>query len=167
MRQGHNVTLFASGDSETAARLVAHAPQGLRLTGIRDHTSSLLVMLSDVRRRADEFDIIHVHVDQLHIPLFADIRQKCITTLHGRLDLPDFHPIHSAFPHMPRVSISDSQRLPMPPGLDWLATVHHGMPPNTFTLHPDPGGIWHSSAGCPLRRGRRGPSRSPAASGCR
>ena len=140
VRQGHNVTLFASGNSETAARLVAHAPQGLRLTGIRDHTSSLLVMLSDVRRRADEFDIIHVHVDQLHIPLFADIRQKCITTLHGRLDLPDFHPIHSAFPHMPRVSISDSQRLPMPPGLDWLATVHHGMPPNTFTLHPDPGG---------------------------
>jgi glycosyltransferase involved in cell wall biosynthesis len=139
VRQGHEVTLFASGDSETSAKLVAYAPRGLRLAGIRDHTSSLLVMISDIRRRASEFDMIHFHVDQLHVPLFADIRRKCITTLHGRLDLPDFHPIHRAFPYMPLVSISDNQRLPMPPGLNWVATVHHGMPSNAFAFHPKPG----------------------------
>jgi len=126
--QGHDVTLFASGDSNTKAKLVSCAPRALRLAGIRDHTASLLVMLSDLRQRADEFDMIHFHVDQLQFPLFADIRHKCITTLHGRLDMPDFHPIYRAFPRMPLVSISDSQRLPMPPGLNWIATVHHGMP---------------------------------------
>jgi glycosyltransferase involved in cell wall biosynthesis len=139
VRQGHEVTLFASGDSVTAAKLVASAPQGLRLAGIRDHTASLLVMLSEVRRRADEFDIIHFHVDQLQFPLFADIRHKCVTTLHGRLDLPDFHPIYRAFPRMPLVSISDSQRQPMPPNLNWVTTVYHGMPPERFPFNPKGG----------------------------
>jgi len=139
VRQGHDVTLFASGDSQTSARLVACAPKGLRLAGLRDHTASLLVMLSEVRRRADEFDIIHFHVDQLHFPLFDDIRHKCLTTLHGRLDLEDFHPIYRAFPRMPLVSISDAQRLPMPPGLNWVATVYHGLPAESISFKPNGG----------------------------
>lgn len=134
--QGQDVTLFASGDSTTKAELVSCAPCGLRLAGIRDHTASLLVMLSDLRRRAYEFDVIHFHVDQLQFPLFADIRHKCVTTLHGRLDLRDFHPLYRAFPRMPLVSISGAQRLPMPPGLNWIATVHHGMPTEALRYNP-------------------------------
>ena len=121
--QGHDVTLFASGDSETAAKLVPCVPQGLRLAGIRDHIASHLVMLNTIRRRAHEFDMIHFHVDLLQYPLFQDLAHKCVTTLHGRLDLPDFWPVYYAFPHMPLVSISDDQRRPMPPHVNWLATV--------------------------------------------
>jgi glycosyltransferase involved in cell wall biosynthesis len=136
VREGHDVTLFASGDSVTRAKLVACAPKGLRLSGIRDHTASTLVMLSEVRRRADEFDIIHFHVDQLQYPLFAELRHKCVTTLHGRLDLPDFHPIFRAFPRMPLISISDDQRKGIPFDVNWVATVYHGMPPEGFPFHP-------------------------------
>lgn len=140
VRQGHDVSLFASGDSLTSADLVPCTPKGLRLAGFRDHTASLLVMLSDLRSRADEFDIIHFHIDQLQFPLFADIRHKCVTTQHGRLDLLDFHPIYRAFPRMPLVSISDAQRLPMPPGLNWVATVHHGMPAERLQFESRGGG---------------------------
>ena len=124
---GHDVTLFASGDSHTAAKLVACVPQGLRLAGLRDHTSSHLVMLDHVRRRADEFDIIHFHVDLLPAALFRDLTHKCLTTLHGRLDIPDHMPVYCAFPEMPLVSISLSQRAPMPPHARWLANIHHGL----------------------------------------
>src|SRR5687768_8508429 len=106
VRQGHDVTLFASGDSITSAKLVSCAPRALRLSGFTDHTASLLVMLDQVRRRASEFDIIHFHVDLLQFPLFKGIFHKCLTTMHGRLDLPDFHPVYRAFPEMPLVSIS-------------------------------------------------------------
>lgn len=125
--QGHDVTLFASGDSTTSAKLVSSVPEGLRLGGIRDHTASLLVMLEEVRRRSAEFDIIHFHVDLLQFPLFKDQVGKCLTTLHGRLDLPDFHPVYRAFPAMPLVSISASQRLPLLHA-NWMTTVHHGLP---------------------------------------
>jgi len=128
VRQGHDVTLFASGDSETAATLVPAVPQGLRLAGVRDHTASILVMLNDVLRRAGEFDIIHFHIDLLQFPLFQHLFHKCVTTLHGRLDLPDVHPIYRAFPEMPLVSISGSQRGPMPLNVNWLATIDHGLP---------------------------------------
>ena len=117
--QGHDVTLFATGDSTTTATLVPTVPQSLRLSGIHHHTASLLVMLDKVRSRADEFDIIHFHTDLLQFPLFKDLFHKCVTTLHGRLDFPDFHPLYSAFPEMPLVSISDAQRHPMPP-VNWL-----------------------------------------------
>jgi glycosyltransferase involved in cell wall biosynthesis len=137
--QGHVVTLFASGDSETAADLVACAPQGLRLAGLRDHTASHLVMLDQVRRRADEFDIIHFHIDLLQYPLFKDIAHKCVTTLHGRLDAPDSWPVYEAFRGMPLISISDSQRAPMPPHCNWLATVHHGLDPRSCTLQAGDG----------------------------
>jgi glycosyltransferase involved in cell wall biosynthesis len=129
VRHGHDVTLFASGDSRTAAKLVPCCETGLRLAGFSDHTASLLVMLDEVRRRAREFDVIHFHTDLLQYPLFKDIANKCVTTLHGRLDLPDFHPIYRAYPQMGFVSISDSQRAPMPP-VNWRATVHHGLPPS-------------------------------------
>lgn len=127
VRQGQDVTLFASGDSRSSARLVRAVPEALRLAGIRDHTANTLVMLEEVLRRADEFDVIHFHVDLLQFPLFKNLFPKCVTTLHGRLDLPDFHPIYRAFPDMPLVSISDDQRRPMPP-VNWVSTIHHGLP---------------------------------------
>jgi glycosyltransferase involved in cell wall biosynthesis len=128
VQQGHQVTLFASGDSETSAQLVQGVPQGLRLGGIRDHTASLLVMLDEVRRQASNFDVIHFHVDLLQFPIFRKSSDRCLTTLHGRLDLPDFHPVYRAFPNMRLVSISENQRLPLPTA-NWLATVQHGLPP--------------------------------------
>ena len=135
VRQGHHVTLFASGDSETSATLVPSVPRGLRLAGIRDHTASTLVMLDQVHRRANEFDIIHFHVDLLQFPIFQNVFQKCVTTLHGRPDLPDFHPIYRAFPNMPLVSISDDQRRPMPPSLNWMATIDHGLPATLYRFN--------------------------------
>lgn len=136
VRQGHHVTLFASGDSETSAELVACVPEGLRLAGMRDHTANLLVMLDRVLRRESEFDIIHFHIDQLQFPMFQNLVHKCITTLHGRLDLPDFHPVYRAFRTMPLVSISDNQREPMPPGVNWSATIHHGLPVDLCPFNP-------------------------------
>ena len=114
VRRGHDVTLFASGDSATSAELVRSVPEGLRLAGIRDHTASLLVMLDEVRHRAADFDIIHFHIDLLQFPLFRKSTDKCLTTLHGRIDLADFHPVYRAFPAMPLVSISANQRHPLP-----------------------------------------------------
>ena len=140
VRQGHHVCLFASGDSETSAELVSCVPEGLRLTGIRDHTASLLVMLDNVQHRANEFDIIHFHVDLLQFPMFQNLTHKCVTTLHGRSDLPDFHPVYRAFPEMPLISISDSQRLPMPPRVNWIATVHHGLPETICPFNSRGGG---------------------------
>jgi glycosyltransferase involved in cell wall biosynthesis len=133
VRQGHHVTLFATGDSTTSAQLFDAVPRGLRLSGIRNHTASLLVMLDEVLRQADQFDIIHFHVDLLQFPLFQHLFKKCVTTLHGRTDLPDFNPIYQAFPEMPLVSISGVQRLTVPAAVNWLATIGHGLPP---TLYP-------------------------------
>jgi glycosyltransferase involved in cell wall biosynthesis len=138
VRQGHDVTLFASADSQTRAKLIPCARQGLRLAGFRDHTASLLVMLDQVRRRADEFDVIHFHVDLLQYPLFKHLFHKSVTTMHGRLDLPDAHPIYRAYPDMPHVSISDYQRQPMPP-VHWAATIHHGLPPDLYPFNPQCG----------------------------
>jgi glycosyltransferase involved in cell wall biosynthesis len=97
------------------------------------------VMLDRVRRRADQFDIMHFHVDLLQHVLFQDMAHKCVTTLHGRLDLPDFHPIYKAFPHMPLVVDLNSQRLPMPCNVNWLATVPHGLPSDSIPFHPKSG----------------------------
>jgi glycosyltransferase involved in cell wall biosynthesis len=127
VRQGHDVTLFATADSRTSAKLIPAAPRALRLAGIQDQTANLLVMLDQVRRRADEFDVIHFHVDLLQLPMFQDLSHKCLTTLHGRLDLPGLHVAFEAF-SMPLVSISDHQREPVPPCANWLATIYHGLP---------------------------------------
>lgn len=132
VRQGHDVTLFASGDSVTSAKLVPSTKEGLRLLGIRDHLASTLKMLKEVRRRADEFDIIHFNIDLLPQAFFDDISHKCAITLHGRLDLPDFLPIYEAYPEMPLISISMEQRRPMPKNCNWLANIPHGLDPSQF-----------------------------------
>ena len=137
--QGHQVSLFASGDSVTSAELVPCSSQGLRLAGIRDFIASHIVMLDRVHRRAGEFDVIHFHVDLLQFAAFQDLSHKCVTTLHGRLDLPDFMPVFEAFPHMPLVSISMSQRAPLPPDVNWLANVHHGLGPGLCPYDPKGG----------------------------
>jgi glycosyltransferase involved in cell wall biosynthesis len=90
-------------------------------------------MLDDVRRRATDFDIIHFHIDLLQFPLFRKASDRCLTTLHGRIDLADFHPVYRAFPTMPLVSISDNQRLPLP-SANWLTTIQHGLPPGTVPV---------------------------------
>ena len=137
--EGHDVTLFASGDSVTRARLEPVVPEGLRLAGIRDHLASHLVMVDEVRRRADEFDIIHFHVDLIQFPLFQHLAAKTLTTMHGRLDYPDFHPIYRAFPDMPLVSISNSQRTPVPGRCNWRGTVYHGLPSQHCPFSPGGG----------------------------
>jgi glycosyltransferase involved in cell wall biosynthesis len=139
VRQGHEVTLFASAESQTSARLVACAPQSLRLAGIRDHIGSTLAMLREVRRRADEFDVIHFHIDLLPNALFHDLAHKCLITLHGRLDMPDALPLYEAYPEMPLVSISQAQRRPMPACANWLATIKHGLAPSVCPFDPEGG----------------------------
>jgi len=139
VRLGHRVTLFASAESETRAELVVCAPQSLRLAGIRDHLGSTLAMLREVRRRADEFDVIHFHVDLLPQALFHELAHKCLVTLHGRLDLDDTLPLYKAYPEMPLVSISNAQRRPMPPNANWLATIPHGLGPHLCPFSPEGG----------------------------
>jgi glycosyltransferase involved in cell wall biosynthesis len=127
VRQGHDVTLFASGDSRTSARLEAIVPQGLRLKGVHNSLPYNFIMLDKVAARQHEFDVLHFHIDFFHYPLFRTMAHKTLTTLHGRQDLPELPDIYRAFPDMPLVSISDHQRLPVPP-VNWRGTVHHGLP---------------------------------------
>ena len=124
---GHDVTLFASGDSVTGARLEPVVPRALRLAGIHDCTPYNIIMLDKVAARAREFDVLHFHIDFFHYPLFRGLAHKTVTTLHGRQDMPGLSDIYRAFPHMPLVSISDNQRTPLPP-VNWMGTVYHGMP---------------------------------------
>ncbi len=135
---GHDVTLYASGDSETSARLVPCAETGLRLAGINDHVASLLAMLERVRRDAGQYDVLHFHVDFLHFPSFRPLADKCLTTLHGRQDLPDFQPAYRAFPEMKLVSISDDQRAALP-NANFAGTVHHGLPRDLIPFDPQGG----------------------------
>lgn len=137
VRQGHDVTLFASGDSQTTARLVPATASALRLRpDVSDCWPHHMVMLDQVRRRADEFDVLHFHVDYFHFPLFREMASRTITTLHGRLDLPDLVPLYRAFTRMPLVSISDHQRHPLP-RVNWVGTVHHGLPCDLLRFDPD------------------------------
>ena len=130
--QGHEVTLFASGDSVTHARLVRCADVALRLSPtVRDHLPHQVVMLEEIRRRAHEFDVLHFHIDLLHFPLIRDFADRTVTTLHGRLDLPDLKPFYTAFPGIPLVSISNDQRRPIG-NANFVATVHHGIPANLY-----------------------------------
>jgi glycosyltransferase involved in cell wall biosynthesis len=127
---GHDVTLFASGDSKTLARLVPCCATALRLnTAVQDHIPYYMMMLEEVRCRADEFDVLHFHIDMLHYPMASAFSDRMVTTLHGRLDLPDYDAFYGAFPHYPVASISDDQRRPMPP-VEWAGTVLHGLPAN-------------------------------------
>ena len=136
--RGHDVTLFASGDSQTSAKLVAGCPEALRLGGSRDPLAAHLRMFEDIARRSSEFDLIHFHVDYLHFGVTRRCEYTHVTTLHGRLDLPESVQLYRSFPEMPLVSISDAQRDPLPE-LDWAATVHHGLPPDLYRLDDCPG----------------------------
>ncbi len=137
---GHEVTLFASGDSRTRARLIPGAPRALRLDpAVRDPIPHTLLLIERVRQMAGEFDVLHFHVDLLHFPVFRPLKERTLTTLHGRLDLPDLVPLAREFRDMPVVSISDAQRHPLP-WMRWLATVPHGLPRNLLRFHPKPDG---------------------------
>jgi glycosyltransferase involved in cell wall biosynthesis len=135
---GHDVTLFASGDSQTTAHLVPVVPKSLRLDGnVRDCLPYTCMLVDQVMRRAQEFDILNFHIELFHYPSARAHGSRMVTTLHGRLDLPDLAPFYRTFPHLPLISVSDAQRLPMPP-VNWLATVHHGLPEDLLTFSPRP-----------------------------
>lgn len=138
VQTGHDVTLFASGDSVTSARLVSCAASALRLDpNVKDPIPYYMLMLDRVRERADDFDVLHFHIDQLHFPLFRPMAARTLTTLHGRQDLADLKPLYLGFSDMPLVSISDAQRRPVPTA-NFVATVHHGLPPDLHrpTMQP-------------------------------
>ncbi|MGK9231856.1 glycosyltransferase family 4 protein [Inquilinus limosus] len=132
---GHDVTLFSSADAQTRARLVPVRDQAFRLdpSPLKSDYAAHLSMLHELRRRADEFDIIHFHVDLIHFPVFEEIAHRTVTTLHGRLDLKDLPEVYRRWPDYPLVSISDSQRAPLADA-NWVATVHHGLAEDLF--HP-------------------------------
>jgi glycosyltransferase involved in cell wall biosynthesis len=126
--QGHDVTLFASGDSITSAKLIPCCHQALRLNSkVRDVIPYYMIMLDRVRRMAPKFDVLHFQIDQFHFPVFHTIAGKSVTTLHGRQDLPDLQLLYKAFPDMPLVSISNAQRRPIPDA-NFAATIYHGLP---------------------------------------
>ena len=140
VRQGHDVTLFASGDSVSSANLVRCVPMALRLdANVKDRIPYYMLMLDRVREMADEFDILHFHIDQFHFPLFRPIAQRTVTTLHGRQDLHDLKPLYVGFSDMPLVSISNSQRKPIA-NANFAATVYHGLPAQTLKPNYKPSG---------------------------
>ena len=134
-RQGHDVTLFASGDSVTRAKLRPVCARALRLEGerIMDPLAHHLRMVEMVAQAAQEFDIVHFHIDYLHFPVTRLHRIPAVTTLHGRLDIPDLPPLYRDFPDMHLVSISDAQRIPLARA-NWLATIYHGLPEDLFQV---------------------------------
>uniref|UniRef100_A0A7V4E5D3 Glycosyltransferase family 4 protein n=1 Tax=Thermus tengchongensis TaxID=1214928 RepID=A0A7V4E5D3_9DEIN len=139
VRRGHEVTLFASADSRTSARLVPMAEGGLRLLGARDGLALHIAMLEEVYAQADRFDIIHSHVDYLAFPFALHSPTPTLTTLHGRLDLPEIRRILSRFPEQPLVSISHSQRAPVRDlSLRWQATVYNGIRLENFSFSSEP-----------------------------
>jgi glycosyltransferase involved in cell wall biosynthesis len=139
VRQGHDVTLFASADSVTTARLVPICDRSLRLDpGCIDQTAHHLRQIEEVYRRAADFDVIHFHIDYLHYPVSSRMGAARLTTLHGRLDLPELAPLYRAFDQEPVVSISDDQRTPLA-WLNWQATIHHGLPSHLLRFHPGRG----------------------------
>src|SRR5713101_4855234 len=155
VRLGHEVTLFASADSVTAAQLVGCASMALRLDGnVRDPNLYCMLMLDRVRQLAEEFDILHFHIDQFHFPLFAQMADRTVTTLHGRQDLPDLKPLYIGFSEMPLVSISNDQRRPIA-NANFVATVHHGIPTN---LHKP---IYNPRGGYVAFLGRISPEKRP------
>ena len=133
---GHDVTLFASGDSVTSARLQAVWPRALRLDGaVRDPNALHMMMLEHVYRSAADFDFLHFHLDYYPFSLFSRQSTPFVTTLHGRLDLPEHQPVFDTFSSVPVVSISNSQRRPLPQA-NWVRTVHHGLPAQLLVPKP-------------------------------
>ena len=140
VRQGHDVTLFASGDSMTASNLVPCTSEAIRLSEtMKDYQPYTTMMADRVRRLSRSFDIMHFHIDMFHFPLFRGSENRTLTTLHGRQDLPDLWPFYRAFPDMPLVSISNAQRTPIPDAL-YAGTVLHGLPIDLHAPNYDPRG---------------------------
>ncbi len=134
VRRGHEVVLFASGDSTTAAELIACCPQGLRLDrGVQNHMAYTVIELGKVSDLAEEFDLIHSHIDYFAFPLSRLTRTPIVTTLHGRLDLPELQHVYAEYPEVPLVSISEAQRRPLRHAT-WLRTVYNGIDLRHFTL---------------------------------
>lgn len=139
VRQGHEVTLFATGDSVTGARLIPAVGESVRDGGV--HHSWLAyhtIQMDMVEQMAADFDVIHFHTDYMHFPILKRLRTPHVTTLHGRLDLPELAPLYRHFAAVPFISISDNQRSPVP-WANWHATVHHGLPPDLYEFEPDAG----------------------------
>ena len=154
VRQGHQVTLFASGNSLTSAELVPCTTSALRMTAtVQDPIPYYMIMLDKVRQRADDFNILHFHIDQFHFPLFRSMAQRALTTLHGRQDLPDLQMLYRGFQEMPLVSISQAQRQPIP-NARFVATIYHGLPAALHTPTIDPRGGYLAFLGriCPEKR---------------
>jgi glycosyltransferase involved in cell wall biosynthesis len=139
VRQGHDVSLFASGDSITQAKLVATSRRSLRLDKhCVDQLAHQVLMLERVVQKASSFEIVHFHVDYLHFPYSRRHATPNVTTLHGRLDIPDLVPLYREFRDMPVVSISTAQREPLP-FANWIGTVHHGLPEDLYRFNAEPG----------------------------
>ena len=139
VRQGHQVTLFASGDSLTEAKLVPVCKQSLRLApGCVDPLAHHVMLVERVLDEKNNFDLIHFHIDYLHYPRSRSADVATLTTLHGRLDIPDLVPLYRRFRDVAVVSISESQREPLP-WLNWQATVYHGLPVESLEFRPTPG----------------------------
>jgi glycosyltransferase involved in cell wall biosynthesis len=140
VRQGHEVTLFASGDSKTSAKLVPCCDRALRLNpSVKDTLPYHIIMLEEVRKRADQFDLLHFHIDFLHAPMVRQLAARTLTTQHGRLDLPDLGPFYGVFRELPLVSISNNQRRYLPHA-NWVGSVHHGLPRDLLPFKPRPNG---------------------------
>ena len=139
VREGHEVTLFASGDSSTSATLVAPCERALRLDpNCQDSLAYHIIMLDEVFRRTNDFDVVHFHIDYLHFPVSRRTRLPNLTTLHGRLDLPEHVAVYRQFPDMPLISISNDQRRPLP-DMSWRGTVYHGLPKELYPFSEGPG----------------------------
>ncbi len=137
---GHDVTLFASGDSNTSAKLISHTEEALRLNpNCVDAIAHQIVQIQDVIERADEFDIIHFHIDYFHFPFTENLSIPYVTTLHGRLNIPDLKYIYDKFSNQPLISISDAQRKPLPQA-HFIQTVYHGLPVNLLPPGAGEGG---------------------------
>ncbi|MBV8808747.1 MAG: glycosyltransferase, partial [Acidobacteriaceae bacterium] len=138
VRFGHDVTLFASGGSTTKAKLVPVSERSLRSDpDVKDPLSRSILEIEELLKRAEHFDLLHFHDGYLHFPLSRRLQIPTVTTMHGRMDLPDLVPVFREFPEVPLVSISDQQRKPLP-FANWIATVQHGIPDDLYSFRPDP-----------------------------
>jgi len=167
VKLGHEVTLFASGDSRTRANLKSVWPRALRLGRPRsDPMAAQAALLEAMSQHAAEFDVIHAHIDWLHLPLLSRLGVPFVTTPHGRLDLPGLSDVVRRFPDAPFVSISNNQRVPLGDA-NWVGTVYHGLPADMFRPAFEPGSYLAFSAGSPPRRGLKFPFALPVPPECR
>lgn len=140
VRLGHDVTLFASGDSLTGGRLVPVCPRSLRLDeASMDPVAYHMVQIERVYALAHRFDVIHFHTDYLHFPATRRHSHATLTTLHGRLDIPELVPLYAEYADIPLISISEEQRRPLPHA-NWIDTVYHGLPADSYRFNPNPQG---------------------------